>query len=315
MDLTLFLDEIDRNLKLLSAVKTGRLFHGRGGTFPCWEKVNVDFYDGLLFVYCYLEKKQSLPQALVSALSELKNNNDYKDVIHSVVVQKRFFGGGFQTENNIPSFYDGEEAGLKYRVQLDCGMNPGLFTDTQAARFWVRDFIKSKSGDHSLRVLNLFSYTCFFSVVAIASGADEVINVDLKSNVLNRGRENHRLNFGDQFPARFLKHDVMRSLGKLEKLGPYQLIILDPPSLQNSSFNLKKEYPRLLRRSIKMLSEDGRLLVCCNDPSLSVKWMYQLIKENAADCTLIDEITPSIGFREQNRDEGLKAFILALGVV
>lgn len=48
-----------------------------------------------------------------------------------------------------------------------------------------------------LRVLNLFAYTCGFSVAAIAGGAARVVNLDMSRPALSRGRDNHRLNGHD----------------------------------------------------------------------------------------------------------------------
>ena len=43
-------------------------------------------------------------------------------------------------------------------------------------RRWVRQYVSAHPG---VRVLNLFAYTCAFSVVALQAGAREVINVDM----------------------------------------------------------------------------------------------------------------------------------------
>ena len=55
-----------------------------------------------------------------------------------------------------------------------------------------RSFIKEISKDKN--VLNLFSYTCAFSVCAISAGASKVVNVDMAKNALTTGRTNHHLN-------------------------------------------------------------------------------------------------------------------------
>ena len=41
------------------------------------------------------------------------------------------------------------------------------------------------------KVLNLFSYTCGFSMYARRGGAKEVINIDMNKSVLITGQKNH----------------------------------------------------------------------------------------------------------------------------
>ncbi|GAL26669.1 methyltransferase [Vibrio variabilis] len=57
-----------------------------------------------------------------------------------------------------------EELGCKYQLDIGRNQNFGLFLDMRNGREWV----KSKSQDK--RVLNLFAYTCGFSVAAIEGG-------------------------------------------------------------------------------------------------------------------------------------------------
>ncbi len=77
-------------------------------------------------------------------------------------------------------------AGLRYQLELGKAQNTGLFLDMRHGRDWLRRHAAGK------RVLNLFAYTCAFSVAALAGGAERVVNVDMQSRALSRGR--HRLN-------------------------------------------------------------------------------------------------------------------------
>ena len=99
------------------------------------------------------------------------------------------------------------------------------------ARQWVADHSQNS------RVLNLFAYTCSFSVAAIAGGAQQVVNVDMSRSALQRGRENHRLNQLDERRSTYLAVELFRSFSKLRKLGPFDLIICDPPGDQGDSFS------------------------------------------------------------------------------
>ena len=55
-------------------------------------------------------------------------------------------------------------------------------------RQFVRENAKNKS------VLNLFSYTCAFSIAASLGGASKISNIDMSKGALSIGRVNHHLN-------------------------------------------------------------------------------------------------------------------------
>ncbi len=134
------------------------------------------------------------------------------------------------------------EDGLRFKLDLGKKQNTGLFLDMRYGRRWVRDQAEGK------RVLNLFAYTCGFSVAALAGGAEQVVNLDMAKAALNRGRDNHRLNQQDLSQVSFLGHELFKSWSKVKKYGPYDLIIIDPPSFQKGSFALTKDYQKILRR-------------------------------------------------------------------
>ena len=107
-----------------------------------------------------------------------------------------------------------------------------------------------------MKVLNLFAYTCAFSVVALQAGARQVVNLDMSHGALAIGQHNHQLN-GITAGASFLGHDLFTSWGKVNRGGPYDLVISDPPSFQKGSFVATKDYARLMRRLPELLAPGG----------------------------------------------------------
>jgi 23S rRNA (cytosine1962-C5)-methyltransferase len=76
-----------------------------------------------------------------------------------------------------------EEEGVPYQVRLADGLSTGIFLDQRENRRRVR------AGAGGLSVLNLFAYTCGFSLAAAMGGAVRTVSVDAATNVLERGRQ------------------------------------------------------------------------------------------------------------------------------
>ena len=85
------------------------------------------------------------------------------------------------------------EGNARFHVDLLDTINPELFLDMRHVRLEVEDRFRAMSGA-SLRFLNLFSYTCSFSVHARLGGAAVATNADISGKILDKGRENYALN-------------------------------------------------------------------------------------------------------------------------
>jgi len=195
------------------------------------------------------------------------------------------------------------EGGLKYRVDLGRKQNAGLFLDMRYGRKWVREQAAGK------RVLNLFAYTCGFSVAAIEGGASHVVNLDMSRAALSRGRDNHRLNAHDLSKVSFLGHDLFKSWGKVINSGPYDLVIIDPPSFQKGSFLLTKDYQRVLRRLPELLTAQGSVLACMNDPSFGSDFLIDGVTQEAPSLRFEQRLENPPEFPDIDPESGLKALV------
>ena len=157
------------------------------------------------------------------------------------------------------------------------------------------------------KVLNLFSYTCAFSVAAMKGGADEVVNIDMSKGALSIGRQNHQLN-GIEGGVRLLGHDIFKSWGKLRKLGPYDLIIADPPSHQKGSFVATKDYARLLRKMPELVAEGGDVLLCLNAPELPRAFLMEQVAEECPELNFVGQLDNPEAFKDLDPDRALKVF-------
>lgn len=154
-----------------------------------------------------------------------------------------------------------QENGLSYFVEPAGGYSSGLFLDQRLNRKWVTDLGPK-------RVLNLFAYTCSFTVCAASTGA-ETCSVDASKRVLATGRRNLELNGIDPAEGhRFLTDDAMKVVPRLLKRGEtFDLIVFDPPTFGRADgrvFRIEKDLPVLIRDCFEMLEPGGWLLVSCN---------------------------------------------------
>ena len=280
-----------------------RLFHGRGQCFEGLEQITIDWLQGQLVVALFKEQSEGFVQELedrLRALAEMDAWNQGKG--SAILLQHRYQELAptqviWGEENTFPVI---EENGLKYQLELKKNQNMGIFLDMRYGRKWVQENSDGKS------VLNLFAYTCGFSVAAIAGGATQVVNLDMAKASLGRGRDNHRLNEHDLSKVKFLGHDIFKSWGKIKKLGLYDLIIIDPPSFQKGSFALTKDYQKILRRLPSLLSETGEVLACVNSPAVSTDFLIDGMAEEAPELKFVERLDNPPEFADINPESGLK---------
>ncbi len=157
------------------------------------------------------------------------------------------------------------ERDLSFEVNLHRYLDTGLFPDHRDTRALVRERAADKS------ILNLFAYTGSFTVYAAAGGATRSLTVDMSNTYQDWSRRNLVLNGVDD-PGRHRLHcqDVLQFVfeaGEAEER--FDLIVLDPPSFSNSkrmreSFDIQRDHPDLLRRTLALLAPDGELVFSTN---------------------------------------------------
>ena len=285
-----------------------RLLHGRGGCFAGEEHLTLDAFPPALVLTSFkamteaeLAEVGGLLQARWSALAAPEPL--------TWVYQCRQPGGVIDTRlmaGSVPDPHQVREAGADYRVQVLRGQNHGLFLDMAAGRRWVRDFsaeFKAREG-RGARVLNLFAYTCAFSVAALQGGAAQVVNIDMARGTLATGQQNHQLN-GLQ-GALFWPHDVFTTWGKIARHGPYDLVVADPPSYQKGSFVATKDYPRLMRRLPDLLRPGGHALLCLNAPELGMDFLVDNALNEAPEIRFVQRLANPPVFADVDAERALK---------
>ena len=147
-----------------------------------------------------------------------------------VVIKERLSSAGCSLENAPMDVVLGSrenavgvvrEGKARFHVDLMDTINPGLFLDMRHVRLEVEERFRAMSGaspahfdtakasPSGLRFLNLFSYTCSFSVHARIGGAAVATNADISGKILDKGRENYALNGLELRPGEFFRGNAI----------------------------------------------------------------------------------------------------------
>ncbi|MDH0496039.1 class I SAM-dependent methyltransferase [Comamonas aquatica] len=287
-----------------------RLFHGRGGRHPGCEHLVLDAFPPVLVLTSFQPLDEAALQALDSALLARWAQIGQGQPLNWVY-QMRQPGTKAETRlvrGSVPEPHIVTEAGLQYRAHVLRGQNHGLFLDMAAGRRWVRAHVaQHPEHRHGLKVLNLFAYTCAFSVAALDAGARQVLNMDMAQGALATGQHNHQLN--GLTGASFLAHDIFSSWGKITRSGPYHLIVIDPPSYQKGSFVATKDYAKLMRRLPDLLRPGGHVLLCLNAPELGTAFLQDQMAEIAPTLQFVERIANPAAFADVDEERSLKVLL------
>jgi len=275
-----------------------RIFHGRGGLHPGCEHLSLDWFAPVWLLTSFQPLSEAEILTVQAALAQ-------RPEPLNLVVQIRQSGqGGSDTRlvcGEVPQPHVVTEQGARYRLHVLKGQNHGLFLDMACGRQWLREQAQGQ------RVLNLFAYTCAFSVAALQGGAAEVVNVDMAAGALAIGQQNHQLN--DLNGARFLAHDLFKSWGKIKRMGPYDLVVADPPSYQKGSFVAHKDYARVVRRLPELLAPGGQALLCLNAPELPSRFLQELVAQEAPQLQFVRRLDNPAVFADADPERSLKVML------
>ena len=277
-----------------------RVFHGRGGLYPGCEQWSLDWFAPVWVLTSFqpvtneeLAHCEAALQARWQTLAPSAPLNWVFQCRATGATETRLMAG------SVPEPHVVCEQGAWYRVHVLRGQNHGLFLDMAQGRQWLKQHAQHEN------VLNLFAYTCAFSVVALQGGAAQVVNVDMSQAALAVGQQNHQLN---HLPpkARFLGHDIFKTWGKISKMGPYGVIVIDPPSYQKGSFIASKDYIKLIRRLPDLLEAQGHVLLCLNAPELDTQFLHSQVAQAAPGLQFVQRLPNPVAFADTDPEKSLK---------
>lgn len=161
-------------------------------------------------------------------------------------------------------FFTAHEYGLNFQINLVDYLDTGLFLDHRETRRLVALESKNK------RVLNLFAYTCSFSVHAAAAGAIFTKSVDMSNTYTAWGIENFKMNAMSLTKNVVVRADCLKFLDEELKTGTkYDLIIIDPPTISRSKkmdqlFDIQQDYISLILKAKRLLLPGGTIFFSTN---------------------------------------------------
>lgn len=261
-----------------------RLANAEGDGLP---GVTVDRYADFLVVSFYDEEAEAARETILDAAFRLGPTGVYlknRPKHASRIVDAR--SDQFAPKDPVrgepaPDPMVVHELGLPYEVRLGDGLSTGIFLDQRENRRRVREMAKGSS------IANLFAYTCPFTVAAAAGGARKTVSVDVSRGALEWARRN--LDRIGAEPAAHLcvEADAIKWLEKgAEKEGPFDLVILDPPSFattKQTRFSAESDYKKLATLAMKRLSSDGKLLACTNHKGISRQKFKKSLEDAARE--------------------------------
>lgn len=277
-----------------------RLFHGRGNAYTAYSFLTIDSINKVLFAVLF---EQDDNEELI--LSMLRHFYTTQAKWEALVIQRRYLKEAHNNviQGKLPDETYAVENGLKYHLNFSSAQNIGFFPDMKLGRKFVHDLAYGKN------ILNLFSYTCSFSVMAIAGGAKSVVNVDMNKNVLHIGRENHRLNGLETKKVQFMPYNILKSWSRIRKSGPYDLIIIDPPSFQKGSFAATNDYEKIIKRVHELASDECIVLSALNAPELDTSFIKKLFLEHAPHFLYMERLKNLESFPTYDEERSLKNLI------
>jgi 23S rRNA (cytosine1962-C5)-methyltransferase len=294
---------LDAIARMARPTDAQRIFHGRGGLHPGCEQWSLDAYPPVFVLTSFQPVDAVALTTVHKALNERWSEIAPGEILNWVFQTR--LGGRTETclmAGSVAEPHVVTEHGARFLVHVLKGQNHGLFLDMAEGRQWVRERAAG------CKVLNLFAYTCAFSVVALQAGAKQVINVDMSQGAMALGQQNHALN-DVKAGASFLTHDIFKTWGKITRSGPYHLVIVDPPSYQKGSFVATKDYLRLMRRLPDLLRPGGQVLLCLNAPELDLTFLRSQMAE-AAPALIFEQRLPNPAtFADVSPERALKALV------
>ena len=252
---------LEKRSPLFDKTEAFRIVNGAADGFP---GLTLDKFGDRYQIQFFGEDLLRSRRAIADAVAE-------KFAPVCIVVKERLSRSGKSLENPPMEVAVGRpedsvgivrEGSALFNVDLLDTVNPGLFLDMRAIRLEMGE----RAADR--RMLNLFSYTCAFSVHGRLGGAEISTNADISAKILDKGRENYALNGLEPKPGEFFRGNAVEYVHWAQKKGlKFDAIVLDPPSFarfKGKNFNVREHLMPLVADCATLLNPKGLFMVSSN---------------------------------------------------
>ena len=232
--------------------------------------IAIDFYAGRFCVHHFTfsrdndEPKEELRQETEKALFSLFSVDSSS--IYWRTRMKREKIEQYEKVGESKEFFPVLEYGIQFWVNLIDYLDTGLFLDHRETRKFVSSMSRGK------RVLNLFAYTCSFSVHAAMAGALSTKSVDMSNTYTAWGKENFLLNDIPLMNHAIVRADCLKFLES--ERSNYDIIVIDPPTVSRSKkmdqmFDVQVDYIFLISKALSLLAKNGVIIFSTNSRHFS----------------------------------------------
>lgn len=295
VDSSELLDRLNRALRArqaqiqVSEPQALRLFNGHTEGYP---NLSVELFGRTLVVYNYARPPDDGHTEITQAIAFYR---DQLPLIQAVVLKSKFspvhserkgklvFGTQFDCKI--------QENGIWYAIDLMMNQDASFYLDTRYLRKWALENLTGK------QVLNTFAYTGSLGVAALASGASQVLQLDLNRHFLSLAQASYALNGLPYQASDFLAGDFFTWISRLKRTGKlFDCVFLDPPFFSitdRGRVDLENESHRLINKVRPLVAQNGRLVAINNALFTSGEAYYHTLQRLCADGYLeIERLIP-----------------------
>ncbi len=200
-----------------------------------------------------------------------------------------------------------------FEIRTDSGNSVGLFLNQRLQRNWVFKNAVNKT------VLNLFSHTGTFSLMAAHGKATTVTSVETNKAALNWSKQNFELNHLSLDKYTFLCRDSLSYIESASiKKQKFDLIICDAPSFircEKGVFKIENNLEDLIKNCLMCLNPNGHLLFSTTFDDFYIGSVQKIILKVQSLLKIqleINCILPSLDFELPDEKANLKSFLIKL---
>ncbi len=230
-----------------------RLVHAEGDGLP---GLVIDRFGDVLVLQITIAGMEELLPVLIAALNKLLSPQTI--ILRNDTPSRPLEGleAYVRVEKGAAGRIAVEENGARYFADLGQGQKTGWYYDQRDNRAFMAGLANGRT------VLDAYSYTGGFGILAAKAGAKEVICLDSSEPALKLAEDSAAAN---QISIRAVKADVFEEMTRLAvQKERFDLVIADPPPFVKSRKDLEpgaKAYRKLARLAADITAPGGLLLL------------------------------------------------------